>query len=56
MLLKPDSVESDYISPLCSLWEGQRTGAVSIYDHPRGALARAVTDNSERARFKLAAT
>src|SRR5712664_2450654 len=53
MPLKPDSVESGYVSPLCSLWEDQRTGGVSTYDHPRGPLVRAFMDDLKRARTEL---
>ena len=53
MPLKPDSVESGYVSPLCSLWEDQRTGGVSTYDHPRGPLIRAFMDELKRTRSEL---
>jgi hypothetical protein len=41
------------MSPLCSLWEDQRTGGVSTYDHPRGPLVRAFMDDLKRARTEL---
>jgi hypothetical protein len=38
MPLKPNLVESGYVSPLCSLREDQRIGDVSTYDHPSSEL------------------
>lgn len=51
--LKPDSIESSYISAMVSLWSDQCLEGSNCYPHPRGPLIKAFLEDLQIARASL---
>jgi hypothetical protein len=52
--LTPETFEAGYVSPLIDLWAEQRSVGFNPYQHPRGALLKAVMKSLKQKKVQQA--